>query len=79
MLERMPAEIQMGDNLENELAYVNHRSAAKCRGEVLINMAISVALGRAMDLAVVQAKGIVGLQISQVDVVVEEKLRVLHG
>ena len=33
--EGVPAEVRAGGNLESELAYENHRSAIKHRGEVL--------------------------------------------
>ena len=42
--ERVPAEIHMGGDLKRELAYGNHRSAAKYGGEVLPKAAANVAL-----------------------------------
>lgn len=43
--EGVPADIQTGGNLENELAYRNYRSAVKYRGVVLAKVVTNVALG----------------------------------
>lgn len=50
-------EKKTGGTLE-ELANGNHRSAAKCRGEVLAKAATGVALRRAVVFPVAQVKEI---------------------
>ena len=64
----------------SELAYGNHRSALKHRGEVLRKAATDVAMGRTIALPAAQAHEVEAMRISPVGVVEErEKLRVIHG
>ena len=60
----MPADVQTGGNLEDELVYGNHVSTLKYRGGVPTKTAMDVALGWAIVFPVAQAKDIVGLRIS---------------
>ena len=77
--EGVPADIRTGGDLASELAYGNHRSAAKYGEEVIAKAAADVALGRAVVFPVTRAEDIVGLRISPLGVVEEkEKLRVIH-
>ena len=72
-------DIRTGDDLASELAYGNHRSAAKYGEEAIAKAVADFALGRAIVFPVTRAKDIVGLRISPLEVVEEEeKLRVIH-
>ena len=46
--EGVPTDIRTGGDLASELAYGNHRSAAKYGEEVIAKAAADVALGRAV-------------------------------
>ena len=72
-------DIRTGGDLASELAYGNHRSAAKYGEEAIAEEVADFALGRAIVFPVTRAKDIVGLRISPLEVVEEEeKLRVIH-
>ena len=76
----VPAEVGAGGNLGNELAYGNHRSAFKHRGEVLKKAATDAAMGKTIVFPATQAHEMKELRISPVGVVEEkEKLRVIHN
>ena len=63
----------------SELAYGNHRSAHKHRGEVLRKAATDVAMGRTIVFKTTQEHEVEGLRISPVGVIEEkEKLRMIH-
>ena len=63
----------------SELAYENHRSAHKHRGEVLRKAATDVAMGLTNVFTTTQEHEVEGLRISPVEVVEEkEKTRVIH-
>ena len=65
----VPDEVGAGGNLGSELAYGNHRSALKHRGQVLRKAATDVAMGRTIVLPAAQAQEVEGLRISPVGVV----------
>lgn len=68
----MPAEVQARGNLESELTYGNHRSAAKYGEEVLNNAATDVALGRTIVLQQHKRRKLRGTDIF------EGKMRVIY-
>ena len=75
----IPGEIWAGGNLESELEYGNHTSAAK-HGEIVFKKAATdLTIGWTIVLRVTKAKEIRGLRISPVVAMgKKEKLRVTH-
>lgn len=72
-------QLHTGDKLDRKLMHGNHRSEAKCGEEVLTKAAVDVARGKASVFPVTQAKEIMGLRISSVEVVeATKKLQIIH-
>ena len=67
--EGIPDEAGVGGNLGSELAYGNHRSALKHRGEVLRKAATDAAMDRTIVFPATQASEVEGLRILPVGVV----------
>lgn len=69
---------KLGRDLRQELAYRNHRSVHKYKGDMLRKAISDVALGRAMVLKAKKVERMDGLRISPVEVVEKKKVRVIH-
>lgn len=76
--EGLPVGKQAGGSLEGDLAYANHRGAAKYGQEVLTKAAVDVALRGANVFSVTGAKNVIELWLSRVEVVEKETSLVIY-